>query len=226
MESSNSYSFLIADDHTIVRQGVSLLIKELFFNAEIYQSATFRDTFKTLKETRVDILILDINFPDGNSLNIIEEIKSIQQDVKILIFTMCEEDIYAMRYLNAGASGYLNKRSSEEEMKQALNSMVLSGKYLTSSIKNKISDYYISNKSINPLDQLSVREAEVAKLLIKGYGNLEITNLLQIKNTTVSTFKKRIFEKLEIDNLAALIELFQLYFENNNLVLETSNDNL
>lgn len=213
MKSSNKYSFLIADDHSVVRQGVSLLIKELFLNADIYQSGTFSDTFKVLKETKIDLLVLDINFPDGNSLNIIAEIKSIQPDVKILIFSAYDEDIYAMRYLNAGASGYLNKGSSEEEMKQALNSMFLSGKYITQKIKDRILDSYISKAPINPLERLSNREVEVARLLIKGYGNLEISEFLQIKKTTVSTFKNRIFEKLEIDNLAALIEVFHLYFE-------------
>lgn len=213
MKSSNKYSFLIADDHGVVRQGVSLLIKELFLNPDVYQSATFKDTFKVLKETKIDLLVLDINFPDGNSLNIISEVKSIQPDVKILIFSAYEEDIYAMRYLNAGAAGYLNKGSSEEEMKQALNSMMISGKYITQKIKDRILDSYISKSPINPLEQLSNREVEVARLLIKGYGNLEISEFLQIKKTTVSTFKNRIFEKLEIDNLATLIEMFHLYFE-------------
>lgn len=213
MKSSSKYSFLVADDHSVVRQGISLLIKELFLNAEIYQSGTFKDTFKVLKETRIDLLVLDINFPDGNSLNMIAEVKSIQPDLKILMFSAYDEDIYAMRYLNAGASGYLNKGSSEDEMKQALKSMFISGKYVTQKIKDRILDSYISKAPINPLEQLSNREVEVARLLIKGYGNLEISDLLQIKKTTVSTFKNRIFEKLEIDNLAALIELFHLYFE-------------
>lgn len=213
MQASNKYSFLIADDHGVVRQGVSLLIKELFLKADVYQAGNFKDTFKVLKETKIDLLVLDINFPDGNSLNSIAEIKNIQPDVKILIFSAYDEDIYAMRYLNAGASGYLNKGSSEEEMKQALKSMLISGKYMTQKIKDRILDSYISKAPINPLEQLSNREVEVARLLIKGYGNLEISDLLQIKKTTVSTFKNRIFEKLEIDNLAALIELFHLYFE-------------
>ena len=71
----------------------------------------------------------------------------------------------------------------------------------------------MSKTPINPLEQLSNREVEVARLLIKGYGNLEISELLQVKKTTVSTFKNRVFEKLEIDNLAALISIFNLYFE-------------
>lgn len=198
MKSSNSYSFLIADDHSVVRQGVSLIIKELFLNAAIYMAGNFKDIFSKLNEVKIDLLILDVNFPDGNSINVLSEIKAIQPDIKILIFSAYDENIYAMRYLNAGASGYLNKETSEEEMKNAINSMMLSGKYLTQNVKDRILDSYITKKPTNPLDLLSNREIEVAQLLIKGYGNLEILELLNIKKTTVSTFKNRIFEKLRL----------------------------
>jgi DNA-binding NarL/FixJ family response regulator len=211
MKPNQQYSFLIADDHSIVRQGVSLLIKELFFNVKIFHAGSFKETLKITSENKIDLLILDINFPDGNSLSIMSEAKAIQPEMKILIFSALDEDIYALRYLNAGASGYLNKGSSEDEMKQALKSMMISGKYITQNIKDRILDSYISKKPINPLEQLSNREVEVARLLIKGYGNLEIAEMLNIKKSTVSTFKNRIFEKLEIDNLADLIDFFNLY---------------
>lgn len=211
MKPSSTPTFLIADDHSIVRQGISLLIKELFFTATIYQSGTFKETLKILRERKIDLLVLDINFPDGNSLNILSETKTLQPELKILIFSAYEEDLYALRYLNAGASGYLNKGSDEDEIKQALQSMMVSGKYITQNIKDRILESYISKKPLNPLEQLSNREVEVARLLIKGFGNMEIAELLHIKKSTVSTFKNRIFEKLEIVNLAELIDLFQLY---------------
>lgn len=210
---SNRHNFLIADHHSIVRKGISLLVSELFFNPNITHSETFKDIFKVVRETKIDLLVLDINFRDGNCLNIIKEVKSIQPCIKILVFSAYDENIYAMRYLNAGASGYLSKGCSEDEMKQAFTSMILSGKYITQNIKDRISDFYISKKPINPLEELSNREFEVARLLIKGFGNLEISELLQIKKTTVSTFKNRVFEKLKIYNLADLIEIFQLYLE-------------
>lgn len=144
MKSSDNYQFLIADDHSILRQGVSLIIKELFLNATIYHAGNFKDTFKVLKDTKIDLLILDIHFPDGNSLNILKEIRAIQPKVKILMFSGYDESIYAMRYLNAGASGYLSKESSENEMKNAIGSMILSGKYITSNVKDRILDSYIS----------------------------------------------------------------------------------
>jgi DNA-binding NarL/FixJ family response regulator len=144
-------------------------------------------------------------------LNILSETKTLQPELKILIFSAYEEDLYALRYLNAGATGYLNKGSNEDEIKQALQSMMVTGKYITQNIKDRILESYISKKPLNPLEQLSNREVEVARLLIKGFGNMEIAELLQIKKSTVSTFKNRIFEKLEIVNLAELIDLFQLY---------------
>lgn len=213
MKLSKNYTFLIADDHSVVRQGISLIIKELFPSSEIKTAGSFKEALAVIKETKLDLLILDINFPDGNSINIIPEIKILQPELMILIFTAYDESIYALRYLNAGVSGFLNKGCSEDEIKHAIKSMLTTGKFLTQTIKDRILDTYMSKTPINPLEKLSIREVEVARLLIKGYGNLEISELLQIKKTTVSTFKNRVFEKLEIDNLASLIELFQLYFE-------------
>nr|WP_315221866.1 response regulator transcription factor [uncultured Flavobacterium sp.] len=215
MKSSNQYNFLIADDHSVVRQGISLIFKDLFLNAEVFKAGSFKDIFKILSEVYVDLLVLDVHFPDGNSLNILAEIKAIQPDIKILVFSACDENIYAMRYLNNGASGYLNKGSSEDEMKFAINTMISSGQYISQNIKERILDSFISKTIVNPLDILSNQEIEVARLLIKGYGNLEILELLKSKKDiiTVNSYKNRIFEKLGIDNLPDLINLFQLYFE-------------
>ena len=211
MNSSHNYSFLIADDHSVVRQGFSLIIKELFLNATIFKAENFKDIFSILEKNKVDLLILDVNFPDGNSINVLAKIKAIQPDLKILIFSAYDENIYALRYLNAGAAGYLNKETTEDEMKNAVNSMILSGKYFSQNIKDRILDSYIRRKSINAVDLLSNREIEVAQLLIKGHSNQEILGLLNIKKNTVSTYKNRIFEKLKVDNIPDLIKFFQIY---------------
>lgn len=213
MEIVANPNFLVVDDHTIIRQGMVLLIKELFGEITIQQAGTFNGALEILNSAQIDVLVLDINFPEGNSLSIIPEVKTIQPDIKILIFSALDDNIYAMRYLNAGASGYLNKGSSEAEIKNALTQIVTTGKYVTQDIEDKIAASKLSKKPINPLEILSKREIEVAKLFVKGLGNLEVSGALQIKQSTVSTFKNRVFEKLEIDNLSALIEIFNLYFE-------------
>jgi DNA-binding NarL/FixJ family response regulator len=204
-------SFLLADDHSVVRKGMSLLIEELVELPIIYNSSTIADTLSILKTEKIDILILDVNFPEGNCASIVSEVKASNLGIKVLIFSALEEDVYALRYLHAGANGFLNKLSSEAEMKEALSIFLETGKYVTPNIKEKILDKYINKKLLNPLEQLSDREMEVARLLIKGYGNLEISLLKRIQPTTVSTYKKRIFEKLNIDNLVSLIDIFNSY---------------
>lgn len=209
---SLNYSFIVADDHSVVRRGVSFMLKDIYPSSVVYLAATFTEALKLVKEEKVDLLLLDVNFPDGSSLSIIPTVKKLQPDIKILIFSAFDEDIYAIRYLNAGANGYLNKLCAETEIKQAVDSVLLTGKYLSQNIQNKIMDSYIFKKPPNPLEQLSNREIEIAKLLVEGYGNNIISDSLNIKKTTVSTYKNRIFEKLDIDSLSSLINLFNLYY--------------
>lgn len=212
MNTTKKYNFISADDHSIVTQGMSFILKDLYNGATVYQIESFSEIIKVLNSTTIDLLILDINFPDGSSLNLLPTLKKIQPDLKILIFSGYDEDIYAVRYLSAGANGYLKKLSSEEEIKHAIKTVMTSGKYTSKNIQDKIMDSYILKKPSNPLEQLSNREIEIAKFLVDGRSNIDISKSLNIKKTTVSTYKNRIFEKLSIDTLSGLIQIFQLYY--------------
>ena len=212
MNTTKKYNFISADDHSIVTQGMSFILKDLYNGATVYQIESFSEIIKVLNSTTIDLLILDINFPDGSSLNLLPTLKKIQPDLKILIFSGYDEDIYAVRYLSAGANGYLKKLSSEEEIKHAIKTVMTSGKYTSKNIQDKIMDSYILKKPSNPLEQLSNREIEIAKFLVDGYSNIDVSKLLNIKKTTVSTYKTRIFEKLSIETLSGLIQIFQLYY--------------
>lgn len=212
MNTTKKYNFISADDHSIVTQGMSFILKDLYNGATVYQIESFSEIIKVLNSTTIDLLILDINFPDGSSLNLLPTLKKIQPDLKILIFSGYDEDIYAVRYLSAGANGYLKKLSSEEEIKHAIKTVMTSGKYTSKNIQDKIMDSYILKKPSNPLEQLSNREIEIAKFLVDGYSNIDVSKLLNIKKTTVSTYKIRIFEKLSIETLSGLIQIFQLYY--------------
>ena len=212
MNTTKKYNFISADDHSIVTQGMSFILKDLYNGATVYQIESFSEIIKVLNSTTIDLLILDINFPDGSSLNLLPTLKKIQPDLKILIFSGYDEDIYAVRYLSAGANGYLKKLSSEEEIKHAIKTVMTSGKYTSKNIQDKIMYSYILKKPSNPLEQLSNREIEIAKFLVEGKSNIDICKSLSIKKTTVSTYKNRIFEKLSIDTLSGLIQIFQLYY--------------
>lgn len=209
----NKFIFIAADDHTVVTKSVSFILKELYKDAIVYEIGNIADIVKRLHDTDVNLIMLDVSFPDGDTLSIVPNLKKIQPNLKILIFSGHDEDIYALRYLQVGANGYLNKLSSEDEIKYAINSIINTGKYLSKNVQEKLMDNYIFKKPSNPLEQLSNRELEIARLMVDGYGNIEICLALDLQKSTVSTYKTRIFEKLEIETLADLIQLFTLYKE-------------
>lgn len=205
---------LIADDHSVVRQGVSLILREAFTGMEVVHTDSFSNAVAILTNNSFDLLLLDINLPGGNRIAMIEEVRTVQKDTKILMFSAYDEEQYALRYIKAGAQGYLNKLSSENKIIEAVKTILDGGNYMGDKIKEKISGNTFNKVPGNPLDVLSGRELEIAGLLVKGDGNLEIANKLDIGTSTVSTYKSRIFEKLEINNVVSLIEKFKLHTGN------------
>ncbi|GHE23503.1 response regulator transcription factor [Sphingobacterium griseoflavum] len=208
---------LIADDHSIVRLGASFIIKELISDAIILQAETYDEVYTELKKDAVDLLLLDINMPGGNNIKMVKEILEIQPQVKILIFSSYEENLYALRYISAGASGYLHKNTAMSELKNAIQNIMSRGRYMSEAVKELyIQKLTTSKSSFDDKDQLrklSNREMDVAKHLIKGLGILDVANLMELSSSTVSTYKSRIFEKLNVTNLPELIELFKLHDE-------------
>lgn len=205
---------LIADDHSIVRLGAAVVINEKFKTTEIINATTIEEVYDNLNNSKFDLLLLDINMPGGNNIKVIKEILALQNDLKILVFSSYDENIYALRYIEAGAAGYLNKNTAMEELGNAIQNIQERGRYMSDAIKDLYVQKLTTNKSTldkaNPLYKLSNREMDVAKHLIEGHGILEVSNLLKLSSSTVSTYKSRIFEKLTVNNIPELIELFKL----------------
>lgn len=199
---------LIVDDHLVVRTGVSIILEEKIKNIAISTTENFNETLKVLKEKIFDLIILDINIPGGRNTSMIEVIRNIQSEVKILIFSVYEEDTHACPYIIAGANGYLNKLSDKKKLTGAVDTILKTGNYLTPDIIKELVKASTNKQSINPLDKLSKREREISELLVQGDGNIEIANKLSIQLTTVSTHKNKIFNKLNIKNIVELIGLF------------------
>ncbi|NGF55021.1 response regulator transcription factor [Parapedobacter sp. SGR-10] len=206
---------LIADDHSIVRLGASVIIQGAYKDVEITHATTYNEILDHLKSNRFDLLLLDINMPGGNNIKAIKELLAAQSDLKILVFSSYDENIYALRYIEAGAVGYLNKNTAMDELAVAIQHIQDRGKYMSETVKDLYVQKLISNKSnlqmSNPLYKLSNREMDVAKHLISGQGILDVSALLNLSSSTVSTYKSRIFEKLQVNNIPELIELFKLH---------------
>jgi len=200
-----SYKILIADDHFVVRAGVNFIIESSLKNAIIDTAEDYYETIQKIKSEKYDLVILDLNMNGSKFKLMIPEIKLIQPEIKIMVFSVYDENI-GIQYISEGANGYVNKLSPESEVIEAIISILETGSfYSTKMMQNAM--LTLSNKNKNPLENLSFREAEIYNLLIRGNGNLEISNILDIHVSTVSTYKKRIFKKLKVTNIVELIEI-------------------
>lgn len=205
----NSTKFLLADDHSLIRQGIEFLIEDLELNSEVVHASNLAQILEKIEEQKIDIAIIDAHFPDGNSLSILPKIKDLKPEIKILIFSGIDEKSQALKFINAGANGFLSKLNDEDVIADAILKIHQDGEYLSPMTQALLLDSLRNPNATNPLQRLTDRELEIAKLYAKGLGNLEIANELNIKQNTVSTIKKRIFDKLKIDNLVELIDLIK-----------------
>lgn len=211
MTEYKNITFLLADDHSLIRQGVEILIEDLGFEGDILHASTLQKVLACTAENNIDVLVIDAAFPDGNSLEIIPELKTKYPELKILVFSGLEESDYALRFLNAGVNGFLTKVSEEEDIKNALMKVIVEGRYISSVTQGLLLNSLQNSSHQNPLEKLTKRELEVVQMYADGMGNLEIANALGLKQNSVSTMKKRVFEKLGIDSLVELAALLKKY---------------
>lgn len=203
--------FLLADDHSLIRQALSILLEDIGIEGAVSQASNLSQVMDVVNSEPIDIAIIDAHFPDGNSMTIIPEIKKINPGVKILVYTGVDEKAQSLKFINAGADGFLSKMAEEEETKLAILQMLETGQYLSPITQTLLMSALQNPQLADPLKTLTDREMEIAELYGQGLGNLEIANRLSLKQNTVSTVKKRIFEKLNIENIVELANLLKNY---------------
>lgn len=200
---------LIADDHVIIRRGLKFLFDSHFSRYPIYETESTAGVLDLMSKHPFTHLILDMQMHDGNILEIIPELKTKYDSVRILIYTMSSEEVFGKRLLQIGVDGFLSKQESEEEVLNALNYFLRGKKYISPNLQTILNDQ--SDSSQNLIEQLSEREILVLTYLVKGSGVKEIADHLSLKPNTVATFKARIFDKLGVSNLIDLRNIAQLY---------------
>ncbi len=198
-------SILIADDHAVVREGLKQILAELDDSVAIAEASNGQEVLEKIHQSRFDIILLDISMPGQNGLEILKQIKSEKPEISILILSMYPEEQYAIRALKAGASGYLTKESAPQELIQAIQRIASGRKYITPSLAEKLA-YDFDKDYEKPLhESLSDREFQVMRLLAKGDSVKEIGVELFLSIKTVSTYRTRILEKMELNNNAEII---------------------
>jgi len=202
---------LLADDHVIIRTGLKKFILNYISNAIIDEAFDGDSAFAKIKSNNYQLIILDINMPNTDSFGLLSNIMVVRPEANVLMFSMNAEEIYAKKYLQLGAKGYLSKTASESEIQNALD-MVISGKrYISAALSQTLTNEAIGKKSENPFDTLSPREFEIVLHLIRGESLASICKALTLQTSTVGTHKARIFEKLKCTNIIDINALAKVY---------------
>lgn len=208
-------NILLLDDHLVVRKGLIAVLTDVYKNLRFFEAADDETALKILKEQHIDLVVLDLQLPGIDAIHLIELILIRHPQIYILIFSILPEAMYGRRVLKAGASGFLNKDAPFEEVKKAFD-LALSGKKYMSQQLVEILAQNISNRvPSNPFEKLSHREFEIIHLFLNGKSISEISKKLNIKPSTVGTYKSRIFEKLNVATLFELNNLAAIYGVNN-----------
>jgi DNA-binding NarL/FixJ family response regulator len=203
---------LIADDHAVIRTGLKYLLDRHFKEVETFEADACSTLMSTLEKGGFTHLILDMQLGDCNSLERIPEIMTHHPDILIMVYTMSPESIYGKRLLQMGVFSFLSKQEEEDVLITAL-SLFLGGRpYMSDSLRILIEQDQNRQKiSSNPFDNLSEREMAVLRYMLQGLRVKEIANRLDLKMSTVATYKVRIFEKLNVNNVADMHRLADVY---------------
>ena len=197
-------SVLLADDHAIVRKGIKQILSDVPDMLLADEAIDGVEALKKVMNNTYDVVVLDITMPRQDGLDVLKNIKIHKPDLPVLILTVHSEEKYAVRAFRAGASGYLMKNVSPAELILAIRKIARGEKYMSSSIAEKLVGELISNEEPSH-SLLSDREYQVMQMFVSGRGLNEIADELSLSVQTVSTYRNRILEKLNMKNIADVI---------------------
>ena len=195
---------LIADDHAVVRSGLKQFLATTDDLQIVGEAATAQALFDLLDKVECDVVLLDICLPDLNGLEALKRIKREKPNLPILIFSMLDEDDFAIPAINDGASGYLSKDCPPEQILNALRMVATGAHYITPRMAEKFLAGTVSNGKKLPHDSLSPREMAVLLLVSQGVGSKNIADRLNLSVKTISTYRSRVLTKLGLHSNADL----------------------
>ncbi len=205
---------LICDDHSIIRRGLKFILANHFKKYEVAEVHSIKEAMAYIKSYKPDFAILDLQLSDGNMIENLPAIIKLYPKLDILIFSMSNEEIYAKRILQVGASGFLHKDADEEEVLRALKIFLSGQNYISQKLNDiMVNDLRGSSGKINenPFANLSIREIEVTQHLLEGASVKDISQKMDLHANTVVTYKHRLFDKLSIRTLVDLSNLARVY---------------
>ncbi|MFH0842810.1 MAG: response regulator transcription factor [Bacteroidota bacterium] len=197
---------IITDDHPVVRLGIKQILEDEERIGLIDEAGSGQELLTKMRSQEYNVVLLDISLPGRSGLDLIKNIKKMQRSSSVLILSMHSDEIYIMKAFESGASGYVTKSSSPEELVKAIFKVAGGEKYLSSHLSEQIAEHIIINKEKPPHHKLSPREIEVLALIGEGNSMTEIAGKLSLSPKTISTYRERLLKKLAVKNTAGLIK--------------------
>jgi RNA polymerase sigma factor (sigma-70 family) len=199
---------VLAEDHTILREGLKSLLSSSQDFEVIGEAADGREAIRCVEKLKPDLILIDLSMPRMNGMEAIREIRRISKEVKILVLTVHKSEEYVLATFKAGADGYVLKDATHEELLMAIQSVLKGRNYISPEISEKVLEGYLEGrkrlKSQTAWETLTPREREILKLIAEGYKNKEIAEELCISVKTVEKHRSNLMEKLNLHNVQAL----------------------
>ena len=209
----NTLNIVLVDDHVLVRDGIKALLEEEQGLTVIDEASNGLEALTVLKKQQPNILIVDIRMPHMNGIEVVKEVKKSYPEIKTLVLSMHDSEEYVLSAIDAGADGYLLKGASKEEFLKALNTIATGGKYFSGDISAIIINNLTNKKTTkespkkqldeNPF-QLTKREKQILRLVLKGKSNKEIAAELEVSKRTAEVHRFNLMKKLKVKNLIEL----------------------
>jgi two-component system response regulator NreC len=203
-------TIFLADDHTIVRQGLAKLLEGESDLRVVGEAENGREAVVKVEKLKPDVVLMDIAMPMLNGIEATRQIRKVCPQTKVIILSMHSHDRYISELFSLGASGYLLKSSTGTDIINAIHTALKGSTYLSPSISDKVIEDYLSLKKKSHQDdlynRLSNREREVFQMIAEGRSTKEIADILCLSPSTVKTHRANIMEKLEMDNISQLIQ--------------------
>jgi two-component system response regulator NreC len=199
---------LIADDHTLVRQGLRRILEGQTGWEVVGETGDGREAVRLAIELKPDVVLLDIAMPHLNGVEAVQQIARRASGVRVLVLSMYADEAYVTRAVRAGASGYLLKDSADTDLIKAITAVAQGKSFFSPAAARIIVDDYARPAGAAPADRfdsLSEREREVFQLVAEGYSNKEVAELLHISPATVETHRAHVMEKLDLHSTAELV---------------------
>jgi two-component system invasion response regulator UvrY len=195
---------LITDDHAVVRRGLREILADSFSDATFSEAGNADEALRVLARQAASLLILDINMPGRSGLDLLKDVKSLYPRLPVIVLSVQPEDQYALRCLRAGAAAYINKDSAPEELAQAARKVLAGGRYVGAGLAEKLVTILDDPAGKARHECLSDRELEVMLMIASGVSLTEIGNRLHVSAKTVSTYRARLMDKMQMQSNAEL----------------------